>query len=166
MASFDPRADLTQLDALYAEIRAWLALPRERVLRFDPAISGWNAEQHVVHCSLANELVGRNLKNLLKKKKNSISIQTMPSSLIYFLSLMKWMVLQNVSKLKISITRIALTKTVCTISQKMLNSVLNAVLLKYQNIALNVDTVFLEWKSFVQIAEIKDRKSSCISSNS
>jgi hypothetical protein len=66
MASFDPRADLAQLDALYTEIRAWLALPRERVLRVDPEISGWNAEQHVVHCSLANELVGRNLKSLLK----------------------------------------------------------------------------------------------------
>jgi len=66
MTRFDPRADLAQLDTLYAEIRSWLALPRERVLRVAPALSGWNAEQHVVHCSLANELVGRNLKNLLK----------------------------------------------------------------------------------------------------
>ncbi|MBM3991574.1 MAG: DinB family protein [Planctomycetes bacterium] len=66
MTSLDPLADLTALGAAYAEIRAWLALPRERVLRVDPALSGWNVEQHVAHCSLANELVGRNLKSLLK----------------------------------------------------------------------------------------------------
>jgi hypothetical protein len=66
VSAFEPRANLAALRSSYAEIARWLALPRERLHRVDVAVSGWNAEQHVVHVSLANELVGRNLKNLLK----------------------------------------------------------------------------------------------------
>lgn len=66
MSEFDPRANLAALRDSYAEIERWLALPREQLHRVDPAVSGWNAEQHVVHVALANELVGRNLRNLLK----------------------------------------------------------------------------------------------------
>ncbi len=66
MSAFEPRANLAALRSSYAEIERWLELPRERLHRVDSSVSGWNAEQHVVHVALANELVGRNLKNLLK----------------------------------------------------------------------------------------------------
>jgi hypothetical protein len=66
VSAFEPRANLAALRSSYAEIERWLELPRERLHRVDSSVSGWNAEQHVVHVALANELVGRNLKNLLK----------------------------------------------------------------------------------------------------
>ena len=59
-------AECAALRELYGEIDALLARPADevRVVRAD--VSGWNAEQHLAHVSLANELVVRNLRSLLK----------------------------------------------------------------------------------------------------
>lgn len=65
-ARFDPRADFALLRELFDEIDQWLARPREELLRVAPAVSGWNAEQHIAHVSLANELITRNLKSLIR----------------------------------------------------------------------------------------------------
>ena len=58
--------EFAALRELYVEIDALLARPADevRVVRAD--VSGWNAEQHLAHVSLANELVVRNLRSLLK----------------------------------------------------------------------------------------------------
>lgn len=65
-SEFDPQSEFAALRALYAEIAEWLARPVEELNRSAPNVSGWSAEQHLAHLSLANELVVRNLKSLLK----------------------------------------------------------------------------------------------------
>ncbi len=62
--SFD--SEFASLERSYAEIERLLAAPSEAVQRVAPEISGWSVEQHVAHLSLANELVVRNLRSLLK----------------------------------------------------------------------------------------------------
>jgi len=62
----DPRADFALLHELHDEIDRWLARPREELLGAAPSVSGWNSEQHIAHVSLANELITRNLKSLIR----------------------------------------------------------------------------------------------------
>lgn len=63
--SFDPQPELARLLAHYDLIATWLrAYPQLRSQR--AALSGWSAEEHIAHLALANELVLRNLGNLLK----------------------------------------------------------------------------------------------------
>lgn len=64
--ALDPRADFALLRELHDEIDRWLARPREELLRVAPSVSGWNSEQHIAHVSLANELITRNLKSLVR----------------------------------------------------------------------------------------------------
>lgn len=59
-----PTADLDALRGLLARIDGFVAHPAFASVA--PAISGWSAEQHVAHLTLANELVLRNLKNLAR----------------------------------------------------------------------------------------------------
>lgn len=64
--SFDTRADHARLTALQERIEHWLAGHEALLARLAPAISGWSAEKHLAHVALANELVLRNLKSLVK----------------------------------------------------------------------------------------------------
>lgn len=59
-----PAADLLALRELLASIDGFVEHPA--FASAVPAISGWSAEQHVAHLTLANELVLRNLKNLAR----------------------------------------------------------------------------------------------------
>lgn len=59
-------SEFASLDRSYREIERLLAAPAEAVQRVTPEISGWSVEQHIAHVSLANELVARNLRSLLK----------------------------------------------------------------------------------------------------
>ena len=61
---FEP--EFAALRELYGEIDALLARPADDLRGVRPEVSGWNAEQHLAHISLANELVVRNLRSLLK----------------------------------------------------------------------------------------------------
>lgn len=63
---FSIEAQFVSLDDSYAEIERLLALPNEVARRPVEGVSGWSVEQHVAHVSLANELVARNLRSLLK----------------------------------------------------------------------------------------------------
>jgi hypothetical protein len=60
----DPLADHARLAALQLSIDEWIERAGERLRRPAPQVSGWNAEQHLAHVALANELVLRNLKSL------------------------------------------------------------------------------------------------------
>jgi hypothetical protein len=62
----DPSRDLRDVLALYGEIEALLARPRAELARVASRVSGWSADQHLAHVALANELVARNLKVLLR----------------------------------------------------------------------------------------------------
>jgi hypothetical protein len=63
---FQPQAQFALLLRAHDEIDRLLALPPERLAHVAPSVSLWSAEQHVAHLTLANELVVRNLKSLLK----------------------------------------------------------------------------------------------------
>jgi hypothetical protein len=63
--SFDPARELPRVLQQYDTLRALLeAHPQLRSRRSH--LSGWSAEEHIAHVTLANELVLRNLGNLLK----------------------------------------------------------------------------------------------------
>lgn len=64
MPPFDARAELGALSALYDSVDVLLRLDPERLMRVVPASSGWCAEQHLAHVTLANELVLRNIASL------------------------------------------------------------------------------------------------------
>jgi DinB family protein len=64
MAPFDAHAELATLATQYDAIEALLALDPARLAEIRAAVSGWSAEQHLAHVTLANELVLRNVKSL------------------------------------------------------------------------------------------------------
>lgn len=64
MTSFDTLTELSTLAGQYDAIDALLRLEPARLAEVQPARSGWSAEQHLAHVTLANELVLRNLKSL------------------------------------------------------------------------------------------------------
>ncbi len=64
--TFSFESEFASLERSYAEIQRLLAAPLDAVQRVAPEISGWSVEQHIAHLSLANELVARNLRSLLK----------------------------------------------------------------------------------------------------
>ncbi len=66
MSGFCPRTDLAQLRENYATIRRMLELRAGDLDRVVPEVSGWSADQHLAHLSLANELVCRNVRSLIK----------------------------------------------------------------------------------------------------
>ncbi|MBK7875332.1 MAG: DinB family protein [Planctomycetes bacterium] len=66
MPTLDPARDLAALSALQGTIDALLALDANVLSTVVPSVSGWSAEQHIAHVALANELVLRNLKSLVK----------------------------------------------------------------------------------------------------
>lgn len=59
-----PADDLRALLAHYEWIEALLAAAPPALRTAAPAVSGWDAEHHVAHVALANELVLRNLRSL------------------------------------------------------------------------------------------------------
>lgn len=63
---FDFQAELSALRELYSEIDVLMARPPEELRRVVPAVSAWSAEKQLAHLALANELVARNLRSLLK----------------------------------------------------------------------------------------------------
>jgi hypothetical protein len=63
---FPLEPEFAALRELYAEIETHLARPAAELQVQVPAISGWTAEQHLAHVALANELVARNLRSLIK----------------------------------------------------------------------------------------------------
>lgn len=66
MPNFDAARDLAALRSLTGAIDALLALDPETLAAVAPNVSGWSAEQHVAHVVLANELVLRNVRSLVK----------------------------------------------------------------------------------------------------
>lgn len=59
-----PAVDLLALRALLDRIDEFVAHPAFATPA--PSVSGWTAEHHVAHLTLANELIVRNLKNLAR----------------------------------------------------------------------------------------------------
>lgn len=66
MSDFCPATELARLREDYGAIARLLERSGDHLTRVVPPVSGWNAEQHLAHLALANELVCRNLKSLLK----------------------------------------------------------------------------------------------------
>jgi hypothetical protein len=66
MDDFCPATELAQLREDYVAIQRLLARDPEVLDRKAPHVSGWSAAQHLAHLALANELVVRNLRSLLK----------------------------------------------------------------------------------------------------
>lgn len=62
-----PTLDLPRLRRFCALIDAWIAEHGDALGRAAPAVSAWTAEQHLAHLTLANELVLRNVKSLVKE---------------------------------------------------------------------------------------------------
>jgi hypothetical protein len=62
--SFEP--EFAALRESYLEIDGLLARAPEELRRVAPAVSGWSAEHQLAHVALANELVARNLRSLIK----------------------------------------------------------------------------------------------------
>ncbi len=58
--------EFASLEESYREIERTLSLPATAVQRVVAEVSGWSVEHHIAHVSLANELVVRNLRSLLK----------------------------------------------------------------------------------------------------
>jgi hypothetical protein len=58
--------ELAALRVHYAEIERLLARPEAELRGAAPEISGWTAEQQLAHVALANELVARNLRSLVR----------------------------------------------------------------------------------------------------
>lgn len=63
--SFEPAIELPRILSQYDTMRALLEGSPQLRSRRAP-LSGWSAEEHLAHVTLANELVLRNLGNLLK----------------------------------------------------------------------------------------------------
>lgn len=63
-----PQLDLPRLRSQCALIDSWIAEHGEALLRAAPAVSAWTAEKHLAHVTLANELVLRNIKSLMKEQ--------------------------------------------------------------------------------------------------
>ncbi|HVS17034.1 MAG TPA: DinB family protein [Planctomycetota bacterium] len=66
MSDFCAATELARLREDYVAIERLLQRSDERLARVVPPVSGWSAEQHLAHLALANELVCRNLRSLLK----------------------------------------------------------------------------------------------------
>jgi len=66
MDDFCPATELAHLREDYLAIERLLARDPELLDRKAPHVSGWSAAQHLAHLALANELVVRNLRSLLK----------------------------------------------------------------------------------------------------
>jgi hypothetical protein len=66
MPLFSPALDLERLRALCDAIDVWIERHGADLQRSVPAISAWSPEHHLAHVALANELVIRNLKSLLR----------------------------------------------------------------------------------------------------
>jgi hypothetical protein len=58
--------EFAALEESYREIARTLSLAPAQVQRVVAEVSGWSVEHHIAHLSLANELVVRNLRSLLK----------------------------------------------------------------------------------------------------
>ena len=65
-AEFPFEPEFAALRGLYDEIDTWLQRPPESLRRVAPDVSAWSVEHHLAHIALANELVARNLRSLLK----------------------------------------------------------------------------------------------------
>ncbi|MCC7014327.1 MAG: DinB family protein [Planctomycetes bacterium] len=63
---FEFQTEFAALRAIYAEIDELLARPADELRCVLPAVSGWSPEQQLAHLALANELVARNLRSLIK----------------------------------------------------------------------------------------------------
>lgn len=66
MSDFCPATELARLSEDYGAIARLLERSADSLARVVPPVSGWSAEQHLAHLALANELVCRNIKSLLR----------------------------------------------------------------------------------------------------
>jgi hypothetical protein len=66
MTDYCPATELAHLREDYLAIQRLLARELEELERAASHVSGWSAAQHLAHLALANELVVRNVKSLLK----------------------------------------------------------------------------------------------------
>jgi hypothetical protein len=66
LSDFCPATELARLREDYGAIARLLERSGDSLARVVPPVSGWSAEQHLAHLALANELVCRNLKSLLR----------------------------------------------------------------------------------------------------
>lgn len=66
MTAFDPGSEIAHLREDLAAILRLLERSADELGRPASWISGWSAEQHLAHLALANELVCRNVRSLLK----------------------------------------------------------------------------------------------------
>jgi hypothetical protein len=66
VSDFCPATELARLREDYGAIARLLERSGEGLGRIAAPVSGWSAEQHLAHLALANELVCRNLKSLLR----------------------------------------------------------------------------------------------------
>jgi hypothetical protein len=66
MLTISPATELAHLREDYLAIERLLARDPEELERKAQHVSGWSAAQHLAHLCLANELVVRNVKSLLK----------------------------------------------------------------------------------------------------
>ena len=66
MGDFCPATELAHLREDYLAIERLLARDLEELERKAFQVSGWTAAQHLAHLALANELVVRNVRSLLK----------------------------------------------------------------------------------------------------
>ena len=66
MPRFSPSAELAHLRRLNTELAELVEMDESLLVRPATSISGWTALQHAAHMMLANELVLRNLRNLVK----------------------------------------------------------------------------------------------------
>lgn len=66
MSDFCAATEFARLREDYVAIERLLERSDASLTRVVPPVSGWSAEQHLAHLALANELVCRNLRSLLK----------------------------------------------------------------------------------------------------
>jgi hypothetical protein len=66
VSEFCPATELARLREDYVAIERLIERSSAELARVAPRVSGWSAEQHLAHLALANELVCRNLRSLLR----------------------------------------------------------------------------------------------------
>jgi len=66
MDDFSPQTELAGLREDFVAIERMLEIAPEELARTATWVSGWSAEEHLAHLALANELVCRNVRSLIK----------------------------------------------------------------------------------------------------
>lgn len=80
MSDFCPATELARLREDYCAIARLLERSGEGLSRIAVPVSGWSADQHLAHLALANELVCRNLRSLLRGSGALVQDEGEPSA--------------------------------------------------------------------------------------